>query len=299
TRSRRPAPDRAAHRGEGSMTEPIPPPAEPGGEERSGMRNFRLTALALGNRISILVLVAIIVIMGVISYQQIPKEANPEITMPMVAVNTIYPGVSPGDMETLVTRVIEEELNNIPEVSTLTSTTVEGYSSILAEFSTDTDMNEALQKVRERVDLARPELPADAEEPMIMEFNMSEFPIMQVNVSGEYSQVQLKEVAEDLQDRLEQIPAILQANLSGGLEREVKVEVDLPKLQFYGLGFEDVVGAIAAENLTIPGGAIDVGHQKYLVRVDGEFTDTRLIEDIVITTRDGLPIYIRDVASVH
>src|SRR5690606_14550852 len=75
-------------------------------------------------------------------------------------------------------------------------------------------------------------------------------------------------------------------------------EVDLPKLQFYGLGFEDVVGAIAAENLTIPGGAIDVGHQKYLVRVDGEFTDTRLIEDIVITTRDGLPIYIRDVASV-
>src|SRR5690606_13396174 len=107
----------------------------------------------------------IIAVMGIVSYISIPKESSPEVTIPMIAVNTPYPGVSPGDMETLVTRVIEEELNNIPEIGTLSSTSVEGYSSITAEFETGTDMNEALQKVREKVDLAKPDLPTDAQDP--------------------------------------------------------------------------------------------------------------------------------------
>lgn len=265
---------------------------------KHGVRDFFLTRLALNNRVSAMVLLAIIVVMGMLSYSVIPKESAPEVEMPMVAISTIYPGVAPADMETLVTRVLEDELNAIADVTDLTSTSVEGYSSIVAEFGTDVDMEEALQKVRERVDLARPELPADAQDPMIMEFRMSDFPIMQVNVSGEYSLVQLKEVAEDLQDRLEQIPSILEVRLSGGLEREVRVDVDLPKLQFYGLSFNDVTSAIATENLTIPGGTIDVGNQTYLVRVDGEFRDTRIIENIVVDTRDGQPIYIRDVANV-
>jgi multidrug efflux pump len=281
------------------MTEPTPaPPRDGGAEEMYTARDFPLTSLALRNRISVLVMLAIIAIMGIISYVTIPKESSPEVTIPMIAVNTPYPGVSPRDMETLVTRVIEEELNNIPEIGTLSSTSVEGYSSITAEFESGTDMNEALQKVREKVDLAKPDLPTDAQDPMIMEFVISEFPIMQVNISGNYSLVQLKEVATDLEERLNQIPSILQVTQSGGLEREVKVEVDLPKLQFYDVGFGDVVSAIASENLTIPGGSIDVGNQKYLVRVDGEFRDTRLIEDIVILTRGDRPIYIRDVASV-
>lgn len=280
-----------------SAPTPVPPPI--GEEEESfKVRDFPLTSLALKNRISVLVMLGIVVLMGIVSYRTIPKEAAPEVELPMVAVNTSYPGVSPVDMETLVTRVIEEELNNVADLTTLTSTSVEGYSSVIAEFSTDVDMDEALQKVRERVDLARPELPADANEPMIMEFVMSDFPIMQVNVSGEYSLVQLKEVAENLQEKLEQVPSILEVRLSGGLEREVKVEVDLPQLQFYGIGFGDVIAAIGSENLTIPGGSIDVGNQKYLVRIDGEFRDTRVIENIVITTRGDRPIYIRDVATV-
>lgn len=283
------------------MTE-LPPPRPGGigdsGNEERGVRELGLTTFALRNQTSVMMLLVIIGIMGILSYLQIPKEANPEVQIPIIAVNTVYPGVSPRDMETLVTRVIEEELNTISDLQVLTSTSVEGYSSIVAEFSTDTDMNEALQKVRERVDLARPDLPSDANEPTIMEFVLSEFPIMQVNVSGDYSLVQLKEVAESLQERLEQIPAILEVRLSGGLEREVRVDVDLPRLQYYGLGFGDVVAAIASENLTIPGGSIDVGNQNYLVRVDGTFTDTRILEDIVVATREQQPIYIRDVATV-
>jgi multidrug efflux pump subunit AcrB len=157
-----------------------------------------------------------------------------------VIVNTIYPGVSPGDIETLLTRPLEDELNTIADVKTITSTSTEGYSSINVEFEAGMDMNEALQRVREKVDIAKPELPPAAEEPEILEINLSEFPIMQVNVAGPYSLVRLRDVAEDLQDRLEQIPSVLEVRLAGGLEREVQVDVDLTKLKFYDVSYDDV-----------------------------------------------------------
>ncbi|MDX1675056.1 MAG: efflux RND transporter permease subunit, partial [Longimicrobiales bacterium] len=153
-------------------------------------------------------------------------------------------------------------------------------------------------QVREKVDLAKPELPADAEEPSVMEFNLSEFPIMQVNISGPYGLERLKEVAEDVQDRFEQVPMVLSVSLSGGLEREVSVDVDLPRLKYYGLTFSDVVDAIRNENVNIPGGVVDVGNQEYTLRVAGEFDEAEPIEDLVVTTANGRPIYVRDVADV-
>ncbi|MBI2072274.1 MAG: efflux RND transporter permease subunit, partial [Gemmatimonadetes bacterium] len=197
-----------------------------------------------------------------------------------------------------MTRPLEEELNTIADVKTITSTSVEGYSSINVEFEAGVDMNEALQRVREKVDIAKPELPPAAEEPGIFEINFSEFPIMQVNVAGPHSLERLRQVAEDLQDRLEQIPSVLEVQLAGGLEREVQVDVDLARLKYYGLAFQDMIDAIAAENVTIPGGSIEVGDVKYLVRVPGEFSTTAPIADIVVTTKKGRPIYVRDVASV-
>jgi multidrug efflux pump subunit AcrB len=261
-------------------------------------KEFRPTSFAVEHRTSVLVLAAIITIMGVLAYQATPKEAFPELPIPIIAVNTVYPGVSPSDVESQVTRVIEEDLSTISDIKELTSTSIEGYSAIVAEFDTSVDLDEALQKVREKVDLSRPDLPEDAEDPSIVEFNFSEIPIMQVNLSGEYGLVRLKELGEDLQDRLEQIPNVLRADLRGGLEREVKVEVDLARLQFYGVALSDVVEAIQNENVNIPGGSIDVGDAKYLVRVDGEFDDPTVIEDLVVVTNTGRPIYVRDLATV-
>jgi multidrug efflux pump len=261
-------------------------------------RSFVPTRFAVGNRSSIIALFTIIALMGIGAYRSIPKESMPEITIPMIAVSTAYPGVAPKDVETLVTRVIEDEVNRIPEIKQLTSTSEQGYSLVIAEFYNTMNMESALQKVREKVDLARPKLPTDAREPVLSEFNLSEFPIMQVNISGEYDLVRLKEVAEDLKDRLEQIPAILDVRLSGGLEREVRVDVNLTQLKHYGVAFTDVIDKIRSENVTIPGGAIEVGSQEFLVRVAGEFTDTRVIEDIIVATPQGRPIYVRDVALV-
>jgi multidrug efflux pump len=273
-------------------------PPLPKGHHKGEYRQFALTNFALKHRVSTMVLLVLIALMGVISYSRVPKEASPEITIPLIAVNVMYPGVAPNDMETLVARPIEEELNAIADIKELSSTSVEGYTSIIAEFENGMDMDDALQKVREKVDLAKPELPTDAEEPMVLEFNLSEFPIMQVNISGPYGLERLKEVAEDVQDRLEQIPSLLEVNLSGGLEREVQVEVDLPMLKYYGLAFDDVVAAIRSENVNIPGGVVDVGNQEYTLRVAGEFEEPGPIEDVVIDTRDGRPIYVRDVATV-
>jgi multidrug efflux pump len=261
-------------------------------------RTFAPTNLAIRNRTSIAALVFIIALLGIAAYFTVPKEASPEITIPMVHVSTVYPGVAPKDMETLVTRVIEEEIHKIPDVTELTSTSDMGYSSIIAEFDSKMDPDEALQKIREKLDIAKPKLPSDAEDPVMTEFNFADWPIMQVNISGAFNMVRLKEVAERLEERLEQIPSILDVRLSGGLEREVRVDVDLAQLQYYEIGFTDVINAIRSENVTIPGGAIDVGSQAFLVRVAGEFQSTDVIGDVVVKSLDGRPIYVRDVATV-
>lgn len=271
----------------------------PTGDVLARFKEFAPTRFAIEHKTSVVVLLVIVVVMGALAYRATPKESFPELPIPMIAVNTQYPGVSPADMESQVTRIIEEDLGTISEIDELTSTSVEGYSSIVAEFGTSIDLDEALQKVREKVDLAKPDLPSDVEEPSILEFNFSEVPIMQVNLSGEYGLVRLKDLGEDLQDRLEQIPAVLRADLRGGLEREVQVDVDLVQLQFYGLALADVVDAIRDENVNVPGGSIDVGSSKYLLRVDGEFTDPAVMEDLVVAMNDGRPIYLRDIAEVE
>lgn len=261
-------------------------------------KEFWLSSFSINNRISVLVIIVLIAIMGIQSYLGIPKEASPDVTIPNILVITTYPGVSPEDMESLVTRKLEDELSNISEVKEMTSISAEGYSNINLEFSSDVDINEALQKVRENVDLAKPELPAEAEDPIIQEINISEFPIMQVNISGQYGEEELKQIAEDLQDRIETIPSVLEVDLTGGLEREVKVEIDLPRLKYYGLTFSDIIAAIQRENVTTPGGTIDVGAKDFLLRVPGEYRDPQLIEDIVVDNPGDRPVYIRDIGEV-
>ena len=268
----------------------------PGGLD--AFKELPVTSWAVRHGTSMLMLFAIIALAGVLAYRSVPKESFPEIEIPVVAVNTIYPGVSPRDMESLVTRVMEQELKTLPDLKELTSTSVEGYSSVVAEFSTEVDLQEALRQVREKVDLAKGELPADAEEPRIFEFDFQDVPILQVNLSGLYGLVRLKQVGEELEDRLEQIPSVLRVDLRGGREREVQVDVSLPRLLYYGLTLKDVVETVRNENVNIPGGSIDVGELKFLVRVDGEIDDPLAIGDLVVDAPEGRPVYVRDVADV-
>lgn len=257
-----------------------------------------ITDLAIKYRTSILVLTAILVFGGLFSYITIPKESEPSIEIPNIVVTTIYPGASPNDIESIITQRIEQEIQGINGIEEIRSNSNEGVSTIIVEFSPSVTMDDAFQKVRDKVDVAKSELPSDVEEPIVSEIDLSEFPIMTVNLAASYSLARLKELAEDLQDELEGISSVLEVDLIGGLDREVQVNVDLVALQGYNLTFNDVVNAIASENVNIPGGSVDADRLNYLVRVDGEVDDPEVIRDFVIKAEGGSPIYIRDIADV-
>jgi multidrug efflux pump len=259
---------------------------------------MKITNTAITYRTTILVLTAVLSLGGIYSYITIPKESNPSIEIPQVVVTTIYPGASPDDVESLITQHIEREVQGINGIKEVRSTSTEGVSSIIVEFEPDVSMDDAFAKVRDKVDLAKPDLPSDVDEPMVSEIDFTQFPILTINLSAPYPLTRLKRVAENLQDELEGIPSVLAVDLIGGLDREVQVNVDLARLQGYNLTFMDLVTAISDENTNVPGGSIDVDELNYLVRIDGEIEDPTELENMVIKSPGGVPVYVRDVADV-
>lgn len=260
---------------------------------------MKITNWSLLHKTSIFVLLVIVIIAGLVSYSSLPVESFPQIKQPVVIVAVPYVGVSPSDMETLVANPIEKKLKEIPKIKKLTSSSTEGYTNIVAEFEPDMDIDEAVRKVREKVDQAKPDLPSDLEEPFVQEVNFENIPIMIVSIVGNQSLVRLKDIAEDLQEKFEQVPGVLDVKISGGLEREVKVNVNPARLQYYNLGLQDVIDAIQQENLTIPGGSVESSSLKWTVRVPGEFQSVPEINNIVVKTVGGAPIYIQDIAEVE
>ena len=260
---------------------------------------MKIIDLAIRYRPSITILTVMLTLGGLISYLTIPKESFPSIAIPNIIISTFYPGASPDDIESLLTQRIEQEVQTLTGIKEIRSTSLQGYSSIQIEFDPDVSIEDALQRVRDRVDVAQPKMPSDVEDPVVQEIDLQEFPIMSINLSAPYSLARLKEVAEDFSDELEGIPSILQVDVIGGLEREVRVNVDVTALQGYGLAFGDVVASIQEENQNIPGGSINVDRRDYLVRIDGEFRDPEQdISNLVLATPGGRPVYVRDVATV-
>jgi multidrug efflux pump subunit AcrB len=259
---------------------------------------MRLTDFATHHRTSVLVLTVLLAVGGLYSYIVLPKESAPSIEVPYINVTTFYPGASPDDVAELITSEIEQELQSITGVKEIRSTSTEGLSSIVVEFLPDVPIDDAEQDVRDQVETAKSDLPDDAEDPVISEIDTSEFPIMTINLAADYSLTRLKELAEDLRDEIESRPGVLEVDISGGLEREVQVNVNLDKLLGYGLTFSDIADAIRNENTNIPGGSIDIAQQNYLLRVEGRFQRPEEIENFVVAAPNGVPIYVRDLAEV-
>jgi len=261
---------------------------------------MKITAGAIRKYPMIFAFMAVIVMIGFDSYKTLPRESSPDVKIPIVMVMAPYTGTSPADMENLVTRKLERELKGLPDLKEMTSNSFYGMSHITLEFTSDVDMSDALQKVRDRVDLAKPELPSDTREDLlVMEISSSDWPILQINLSGDYDLFLLKKTGEDLQERLEQISGVLSVDLVGGIENEVQVLVDPERLEFYELGIIDVQDAVALQNLTIPGGKLSLGQYDYQVRVPGEVEDPLEILDFVVNIGVDKPVYVRDVATVE
>jgi multidrug efflux pump len=259
---------------------------------------MNIWSIAVENKTAVYLLMALIVIFGWSSYNGLPREAAPDIKIPLVIVATPYIGVSPVDIEGLITQPLERELKGLKDLKQITSVSKEGLSTIRVEFNTGIDIDEGLRRVRDKVNSARSQLPSDILDPVISEINFSEFPIMFVNVGGQVGLARLKKIADDLRDDIEAIPGVISADISGGLEREVQVNVDVYRMNAFQISFDDVANAIRGENLSIPGGSIDTKEKSLTVRVPGEFKEVRPLEDLVLKMQNGKAIYLRDVAKV-
>ena len=259
---------------------------------------MRLVDAALANRSTVFFLMVAMVVLGLSAYSTLPRENFPDVDIPLILVFVQYAGASPEEIESQITRPLERELTGLAGLDTLTSESQEGVAVVNAEFVSGTDIDLALQKVRDRVDQAEVDFPDDAEEPVLREVSFAEFPILQVHLAGDVGPVVLKQLAEDLQDEIETVSGVLRATVVGGREREVKIDVDPDRLRLYGLSLDDVVDAVADENVSIPSGDLDLGDVTYAVRVPGEVTDPLAVADFVVTAEDGRPIFVRDVAEV-
>ncbi len=258
-----------------------------------------ITDVAIRNRTTVAVLGLIIVVLGVYSYLTLPREAFPDIPIPYILVTTIYEGVSPEDVETSVTMKIEKELNGIRGVKEIRSSSAEGMSMIGVEFTPDVPSDVALQRVRDRVDMAKGDLPQDAKESVIKEINLAEFPIMLVSISGDVSPVQLKEIADNLQDTLEAVPGVLKVDVLGALEREIRLEFDPDRVASYNLTIPEILALIPSENVNISAGGLETEGTKFNVRIPAEFVTPEEVDHLLLTVRDGKPIYLADVATVR
>ena len=259
---------------------------------------MRLGEFAVRNRATVFFALFAIVVAGGSAYNTLPRESFPDIEIPNILVYTLWPGASPTDVESQITDELERELQGLEGIKQITSTSTESVSVVNVEFVSGVDLDFALQKVRDRVNLAKSEFPADAEEPILRELNFSDVPILQVHLSGDVGPVELRRLAKAVQDEVEAIPGVLRATLVGGVEREVQVDVDPERLRLYGASLDDVLDAIRDENVSIPGGELTLKGQTLALRVPGEVEDPLAVEQFVVKVVGQRPVQVRDVAKV-
>ncbi|GAA4316987.1 efflux RND transporter permease subunit [Flaviaesturariibacter amylovorans] len=265
-------------------------------------KQFPVTSWAVDNRTVVYILAILISAYGLVKFNTLPKEQFPDIVVPTVSIITVHVGNSPSDIENLVTRPIEKQIKSISgaKVNKVNSISQQDYSLITVEFDTDVKTDIAKQKVKDAVDKARGDLPNDlTQEPDVQEFSFSEFPIMYLNISGNYDAVKLKKFADDIQDRVEELKEITRADIVGAPEREIQVNVDPYKMQAARITFNDIDNAIKYENNDISGGQIEVGNMRRTLRVKGQFDAALDLRNVVVKNTAGAPIYLRDIAEIR
>ena len=262
-------------------------------------KEFKPSSWSIDNKTSIYIVTIIITLAGLFTYNSLPKEKFPEIKFPSILITTIYPGTSPTDMEQLVTKQIEKQIKTIVGVKKVKSNSVQDFSVINVEFNTDQNVDLALQRVKDAVDKAKNDLPKNLpEDPQVRDIDVSQMPIMQVHVSGDFPLDKMKGYAEDLQEEIEGLKEITEARMVGALEREIQVEADMYKMQVANITFMDIENAIKYENMTISGGLIDMDGLKRSISVKGEYKDASKLGDIVIRGSTGAVVYLKDIAEI-
>ncbi|MFZ0430803.1 MAG: efflux RND transporter permease subunit, partial [Acidobacteriota bacterium] len=261
---------------------------------------MNLPDLAIRRPVFATVIFLILSLLGAISFFRLPVDLMPDMTLPTITVSDSYSGVGPEEMEELVTIPLERALSSTPSVKEMTSTSSEGSSQVRLSFEWGTDIEAATDEVRTRVDRARASLPDDADPPSIFKFDVGVFPIVFLGVSSDMPPKDLRHFAEkQLQYRFERIPGVAQADIWGGLQREIHVSLDREKMHALRLSPNQVIAALRRENLNEPAGQVNEGDFELLMRTEGEYTSLDEIRKTMVTRRQGRPIYISDIAKVE
>ncbi len=262
-------------------------------------KEFKPTTWAIKNKTAVYIITILLSIAGMSIYSSLPKERFPDVVMPTIFVQTIYPGVSPTDIETSVTQPLEKQLKSISGVKKVTSTSMESVSIVTVEFNSKVKIEEAKQKVRDALDKAQNDIPADAQKNQaIGEFDISELPIMNINLSGDFDALKLKAFAKMLKDKIEGNIEIKRCDIIGALDREIKVNIDLNKMLTYQLSFDDVENQFRYNNVNISGGNILVGDIRRTLRVTGEFKNLEEIRNMIVRTPSGTALHLYEFAEV-
>ena len=260
------------------------------------VRNFGLTTASIKNRNTVILLTIVLAIYGLLTYINLPKESFPDIKIPKIFIKTVYPGNPPVDMENLITRPIEKEIKTIKGVKEFSSTSSQDNSDIVVEFKSDYDIKKALQDVKDAIDAAKSEMPDDLNmDPIIKELDASEFPIMSINLSGDFSMEELRKISDDIKDDIEAIPQISKVQIKGLNDRQINIDIDKQKMKANNISFKSIEDAINFENKSISGGDLVSNYTRRSVRVDGEFKSINEMNDIIIKHEKGNIVYLRDI----
>lgn len=266
---------------------------------KDSIKEFRPSSWAINNKTSVFVMTVIITIAGLATFESLPKESFPEIIIPKIYISTVYPGTSPANMENLITKPIEKQMKSIAGVKKITSNSFQDYSNVIVEFNTDVKIPIAKQKVKDAVDKAKSDLPNDLpKEPNVIDINLSELPIMFVNLSGDFDLNKLKKYADRLKDRIEGMREITRVDMIGALDREIQINVDMYKAQAAQISLGDIERTVGYENMTISGGTVKMDGMQRTLNLKKEFENMDELQNLIVKSPNGASIYLKDIAAV-
>src|SRR6266540_7044810 len=258
-----------------------------------------ITALSIKRPTLIVVIFTVLGLLGVASYFSIGYELLPKMSKQVITVTTSYPGAAPTEVENSVTKKVEDAISSLEKLDNIKSQSLEGNSQVIVEYKSDVDLNQAMEEAQRKVNAIASDLPEDAKDPEISKFYVDEAPIMKMSVTSTADNRELYEIVEQrIVPRLSKLTGVANVGIMGGEERQIRVNIDRKKLESFNLDAQQVLNAIESSNLDFPAGSVKNESNETTIRLAGKFKNPKDIEDVVITNRDGSPIYLKDIATI-
>ncbi|MBU4427709.1 MAG: efflux RND transporter permease subunit, partial [Proteobacteria bacterium] len=242
----------------------------------------------------------IVIIIGGVSLSRLSIDLMPDITYPTLSISTEYENASPEEVEELITRPVEEAMSAVPGVEEVTSVSADGRSSVRVTFTWGSNLDEAANDIRERLDRVISHLPEDAERPSLRKFDLASFPILIMGVSSDLDPIQIRRIIDNqVKNRIERIPGVASLDIRGGLDREIHVNLNAEKIKALGLPIDHLLNRLREENINLPAGTIEQGLVDVTIRTPGIYTDLDELRNTVVAIREGVPIQLKEIATVE